>query len=247
MFLKELRRIAECFLNHCNPVIDNKKLLMNIISLIKALPIIMFLIISDGSVFSQVVVERSKDKVIISGIPYYIHLVKKGETAYSISKAYGITVEELTKENPPAVYGVNEGQSLRIPVKSVADTAPSEAADAKQKHDETKFIYHNLKPGETIYSLSKSYGVSENEIIQSNPGIDINKLSVGAEIAVPLREFMSDRQKFDDQQKKYIYHKVLKGESLSSIAEQYGISIRELRKENRDLRFPRLVILYGFL
>ncbi len=240
MFLKELRRIAECFLNHCNPVIDNKKLLMNIISLIKALPIIMFLIISDGSVFSQVVVERSKDKVIISGIPYYIHLVKKGETAYSISKAYGITVEELTKENPPAVYGVNEGQSLRIPVKSVADTAPSEAADAKQKHDETKFIYHNLKPGETIYSLSKSYGVSENEIIQSNPGIDINKLSVGAEIAVPLREFMSDRQKFDDQQKKYIYHKVLKGESLSSIAEQYGISIRELRKENRDLRFPQV-------
>ena len=49
--------------------------------------------------------------------------------------------------------------------------------------------------------------------------MDINKLSVGTEIAVPKREFMSDRQKFDDQQKKYIYHKVLIGETLSSIAE----------------------------
>ncbi len=62
--------------------------------------------------------ERSKDKVVISGVTYYIHQVRKGETAYSISKAYGITVEELTKENPPAVYGLNEGQTLRIPFKS---------------------------------------------------------------------------------------------------------------------------------
>ena len=49
---------------------------------------------------------------------------------------------------------------------------------------------------------------------------------------------MSDRQKFDDQEKKYIYHKVLKGESLSSIADKYGLTVRELRRENRDLRFP---------
>ena len=213
---------------------------MKIINWIKALPIVIILLILNNTVCSQVVVERSKDKVIISGIPYYVHLVKKGETAYSISRAYGITVEELTKENPPAVYGVNEGQALRIPVKSVTDVKPSEPLPVKKQHDETKFIYHNLKAGETVYSLSKSYGVSENEIILSNPGIDINKMSVGAEIAVPRREFMSDRQKFDDQEKKYIYHKVLKGESLSSIAEQYGLTIRELRRENRDLRFPQV-------
>ena len=44
-------------------------------------------------------------------------MVKKGETVYSVSKAYGITSEELTKENPPAVNGLKEGQSLRIPAK----------------------------------------------------------------------------------------------------------------------------------
>jgi LysM repeat protein len=192
-------------------------------------------------VWSQVVVEKSNEKVIISGTPYYIHLVKKGETPYSISRAYGITVEELTKENPPAVYGVNEGQSLRIIVKQVSSEKPVETVPLKkQQKDESKFIYHSLQPGETVYSLSKSYGVSENEIIQSNPGIDINKLSVGYEIAVPRRVFMSDREKFDTQEKKYIFHKVLKGESLSSIADQYGLTVRELRKENRDLRFPQV-------
>jgi LysM repeat protein len=213
---------------------------MRIINRIKALTILFSLLICNNNSYSQVIVERSKDKIIISGTAYYIHQVKKGETAYSISKAYGTTVEDLTRENPPAVYGINEGQTLRIPVRLVTEAKPSESLAVQKVHDETKFFYHRLQPGETVYALSKSYGVSENEIIQSNPGIDINKLSVGAEIAVPKREFMSKQQKFDDQEKKYIYHKVLMGESLSSIAKQYGLTVRQLRRENRDLRFPQV-------
>lgn len=212
---------------------------MRIIKPLKTLPIILAFLVGTSAIFSQVVVERSKDKVIISGVAYYIHQVKKGETAYSISKAYGITVSDLNRENPPAVYGINEGQSLRIPVTLVTDSKPPEPAAIKRDHDESKFIYHNLSPGETIYSLSKSFGVSENEILQSNTGIDINKLSVGTEIAIPKREFMSNQQKFDDQEK-YIYHKVEMGESLSSIAKQYGLTVRQLRRENRDLRFPQV-------
>src|SRR5664280_2677295 len=166
--------------------------------------------------------------------------VKKGETAYSISKAYGITVEDLDRENPPAVYGIKDGQTLRIPVSLVTDAKPDETIKVRLEHDDLKFIYHILKPGETVYSLSKLYGVSENEILQSNQGMDINKLSVGTELAVPKREFMSKQQKFDDQENKYFYHKVLMGETLSSIAKQYGLSVRQLRKENRDLRFPQV-------
>ena len=213
---------------------------MRIINRIKAIALLISILICTNTVNSQVIVERSKDKVIISGVAYYIHQVQKGETAYSISKAYGITVTDLTSENPPAVYGINVGQSLRIPVRLVTDIKPQETVAVKREHDESKFIYHILKPGETIYSLSKSYGVSENEILQSNLGIDINKLSVGTEIAVPKREFMSNRQKFDDQDNKYSYHKVLMGETLSSIAKQYGLTVRQLRRENRDLRFPQV-------
>lgn len=207
---------------------------------INILSVVIIAFVFNSILYSQVVVERSNDKVIIYGKPYYIHLVKKGETAYSISKAYGITVSELTKENPPALYGVNEGQTLRVPIKKDASEVSDLDSGVKKPHDETKYIYHNLRPGETVYFLSKSYGVSENEIIQCNPGIDINNLSVGSEIIVPRREFMQDRQKFDNQEETYIYHKVVEGESLSSIARQYGISIRMLKRENRDIRFPKI-------
>ena len=191
--------------------------------------------------YSQVVVVKSDNKVVISGVAYYIHQVKKGETAYSVSKAYGIKVEDLVKENPPALYGLSEGQTLRIPISPATEVkqAPTLPASKKQR-DEVNFIYHTLNPGETIYFLSKLYGVSDNEIIQSNPGMDINKLSVGAEIAIPRRKFMSDRQIFEIPDKRYIYHKVEKGESLASIAQFYGLSVKELRKENRELRFPQV-------
>jgi LysM repeat protein len=237
-------------------------------SLIKVLTAAIILLIFSHNVWSQVVVERSKDKVVISGVTYYIHQVKKGETAYSISKAYGITVEELTRENPPALYGVNSGQTLRIPFRSVAGAPVSQSETTISKRDESKFVYHYLKPGETVYFLSKSYDISENEIIQSNPGIDITKLSVGMEIAIPRKDFMSSRQIFNepekpqvksqememeqkqtqtqiqekmpDQEKGYFYHKVQSGESLSSIAKQYDLSLRELKKANRELRFPQV-------
>lgn len=213
---------------------------MNIKFRLRSLLIVIILVIINCTIHSQVVVERSKDKVIISGVPYYIHTVRKGETSYSISKAYGITVDELTKENPPALYGVNEGQVLRVPVKPEPETVVSVAQKGRLNRDESKFIYHNLSPGETVYSLSKSFGVSENEIISCNPGIDINKMSVGAEIAIPRRDFMNDKQKFNDQNSKFIYHKVVAGESLASIAQKYGLTLRELRRENRDLRFPQV-------
>jgi len=212
---------------------------MNIREYYITLPILfLFLAISLQSA-AQVVVERSKDKAIISGTAYYIHKVKKGETAYSISRAYGISVEELTRENPPALYGINEGQILRIPV--IPEAEPEDDVKIKSQRDESLYIYHTLKPGETVYALSRLYGVSENDIISANPGIDINELPVGAEIAVPRREFKTASNEFEEVQRKdRLFHKVVRGESLSSIAEQYGVSLRDLRRENRDIRFPQV-------
>lgn len=211
---------------------------MKILKLIKILPVL-FCFLFNATGYSQVVVERSKNKVVISGTAYYVHQVKKGETAYSISKAYGISVEDLTRENPPAVYGINEGQTLRIPVQLVTDKS-SDSTAVKLKHDDSRFHYHILKPGETIYSLSKTFGVSENDITQSNPGLDIGKLSIGTELAIPKREFRNTQQKFEDKDDNYVYHKVVSGETLSSIARQYDVSLRQIRKENKDVRFPQV-------
>jgi LysM repeat protein len=202
--------------------------------------VILTLCVSINYAFSQVPVETAKEKIIISGVPYYVHQVQKGQTIYSISRAYGISVQDLTAENPPSLNGIKEGQTLRIPVSSATGKKSDPSPRIIEKKDDSKFTYHKLRAGETVYALSKLYGVSENLIVDSNPGIDITKLSVGSEIAVPRRDFMTQKQKFNDQQKKYIYHKVEKGETLASIASKYGITLRELRRENKNVRFPQV-------
>lgn len=255
------------------------------------LTIILILLPASADIFAQIVIERSKDKVIISGIQYYIHLVKKGETAYSISKAYNVTLEELNRENPSAVSGLKEGQSLKIPVREAVPASqaspssplspPSQASPASppspatgqqpaMQRDESKYYYHRIQPGQTIYSLSKLYDVPEAEILAANPGIDISRLPVYSEIAVPKKETLagresapvrdgaapqetgktsftravSDSRTVQDtrelQDKRYMFHKVEAGESLASIAEKYGVTLRELRRENRNVKFPQV-------
>jgi LysM repeat protein len=203
--------------------------------------LILLTILLPSSVIAQVVIERSKDKVIISGKPYYIHIVKKGETSYSISKAYGITVDQLVKDNPSASKGIKDGQSLRLPVvDNSSKPAPPTGQKIVVQRDESRYIYHKLSKGDTVYSLAKKYGVSEDEILQSNPGVEINKLPVNAEIAIPKRQFTTTTQNLDVPEKDYITYKVVKGESITSIAEKFGVTVREIRKENRGMIFPKV-------
>jgi LysM repeat protein len=207
-------------------------------------PILFLAIISflalPAAINSQVVVEKSKDKVVISGKQYYNHTVKKGETAYSISKAYGISVQDLIKENPSAEKSLKVGKSIRIPVTDSTQRPKTSPQSKKPVKDESKYIYHKLTTGETVFSLSKKYGVSEDEIVQSNPGLEINKMPPGYEIAIPRRQFNSTDQKLPAPEKNIIRHQVVKGQNLYTIAEKYGITVKELRRENKGLIFPKV-------
>ncbi len=210
---------------------------------------------------SQVTVERSKEKIVVSGVSYYIHFVRKGETNYSISRAYNVTEAELIKENPSAADGPKEGQTLRIPVRPVASetSGPVKQAVSAGDRDESRFIYHKTQPGETIYSISRKYGVTSIDILSANPGIEISKLPLGAELAVPRKQPLksdmahghanaSKSQKTQEllpgqkpgQQDNAYYHRVVKGETLTSIAAKYGVALKDLRKENRDVGFPQV-------
>lgn len=59
---------------------------------------------------------RSDVRQNIDGKEYYIHTIKKGQTLYMISKAYGIDVNEVIKENPEVKQGIKADAKLRIPI-----------------------------------------------------------------------------------------------------------------------------------
>ncbi|TFH36547.1 MAG: LysM peptidoglycan-binding domain-containing protein, partial [Bacteroidia bacterium] len=191
--------------------------------------------ISASSATSQVVIKRSTNMVSIGGTPYYIHIVDSLQTVYSISKAYNVSSEIITRENPDALYGVRVGQALKIPV--VADNQND--TDYSGTRNTEKYTYHVLQKGETIYSLSRKYDVPEEQIYDSNPGLDILNIPVGSELAIPRKEFREQARYFQTDDQSFLLHRVEKGETLSSIARKYHLSVKELRDANDRLRFPK--------
>ena len=119
-----------------------------------------------------------------------IHTVNQGETLYSISHRYEISVATLLEDNEgldPASLSI--GQRINIRKKSQGDTTPEQIKEELQEYrDAVNSVsggtkYHLIVPGETIYGLSKTYGVSEEDIIVAN---DLrNGLRAGDMIKIP--------------------------------------------------------------
>jgi LysM repeat protein len=113
------------------------------------------------------------------------HIVFPKETKYSIAKKYGITIEELEKRNPEIIPGLSTGQKLVI-----KGTAPKVVAAAPQKEmvkpivPKVNYITYVVKPKETLYSLSKMSGLSQDELVNLNPAL-ANGVEIGMVIKVP--------------------------------------------------------------
>lgn len=193
-----------------------------------ALPFL-FLIFFAAPLFSQdpVVVKKSENKVVLEGKIYYVHVVKKGETLYSIGRAYGVTEKQIIIENPGSSIDLIIGQVLKIP----ADPVPYKRVDTGKAigGDRT----HVIKAGETVYSISRKYNCTVEEILQLNPDLEINDLPPGQLISLPPSENKESDLRFDEEG--FIFHNVKRGETLYSLSKYYGVSISEIRSVNTEL------------
>lgn len=95
-----------------------------------------------------------------------IHVVKPGESLYSIARFYGATPNKITADNE--LTNPNKlviGQTLVI-------------TEGTSKH--------KVQPGQSIYLIASQYGVSVRDILAANPNINPSQLSVGQIINIPI-------------------------------------------------------------
>ena len=123
---------------------------------------------------------------------FTIHTVNKGETAYSISKLYGIPISTIVEDNPgfdPNLLSI--GQQIRIRKESVGEASDTEIEQQWTDYKDAlnslsdNFEHHLVEKGETIYSLSKRYGLSEDQFRQYNASVLSDGLKAGTIIKVP--------------------------------------------------------------
>ena len=169
------------------------------------------------------------DRVIENGTSYYLHTVKAGETLYSISKRYQVSLEEVNRVNPTASAGIRHGDVLRIPAGAAAAVTGTSV-----QNDDVRIVLHKVQRKETLYFISRKYGVTIDEILAYNPGL--TQLRKGETIRIPQRggSPLSGGERPSGSGR--ITHWVQPGETLYSISRRYGIPVTALLEENPGAR-----------
>lgn len=122
------------------------------------------------------------------------HMTKKGETLYSISKMYGVGVMEIVDENKLDLQQpLSTGRNLRIVTKkSFLETMENDVKDevvveetqiSQNINEEMNSIEYVVQPGDTLFKISKEYGVKVDDIKSWNNRTN-NNLSPGEKLII---------------------------------------------------------------
>jgi LysM repeat protein len=151
--------------------------------------------------------------------PKGVHVVKKGETLYSISRLYDIEVEELIDMNDLSSNEIEINQGLIIySTKKNKSPKPKKVVN---REIASRKGWHTVQKGETLYSISRLYDMTAENLADINK-LNSKELKIGQELKVNERISESDS-----------FHLVKKGDTLYSISKKYGLSVDELKRLNQ--------------
>ncbi len=137
----------------------------------KKIKVILAIFISSVLSLNAVVFDLPKTNV--AGEEYYYYKVKPKETIYSLSRELGVTQEEMIKYNPTLVDGLKADMMLYFPVKEYNQL------DAP--------IYHVVKKGESLYGISKQYGILIDDLVRLNPSAN-EGIKVGEKLVIKAQK-----------------------------------------------------------
>ncbi len=125
------------------------------------------------------------------------HVVEPGQTKYSIAKKYGITVDELERQNPSVAQNLpaghrltittgNAGTAVQKPKPAVYEIPKTSTVQTERFKSilKTQYANYEVKPKETLYSLSQMFNLSQDELLELNPTLR-DGVKIGMILKVP--------------------------------------------------------------
>jgi LysM repeat protein/ABC-type branched-subunit amino acid transport system substrate-binding protein len=103
-----------------------------------------------------------------------------------------------------------------------------------------KYLLHTVKKGETAFSLCQKYNITQNGLIEANPGMTAI-LKAGSTVKIPIKNEVAEQKPEPGRvnavvpEPEFYYHKVNKNQTILSITRQYGISANDLIRFNPEI------------
>ena len=169
--------------------------------------------------------------------PFY-HTVAAGESLSMIAGMYDVSMIELTTANRLSdPNALRAGMELLIPgymPDAPAEESGVEGAAGAEGEGETaaplnpdEQAVHVVQPGETLLQIANTYGVSATALAQANGLANRNQLRTGQNLLIPG---VTVQQALDLRSSTHV---VAAGESLSEIAQQYGVTTQQIIERNK--------------
>jgi LysM repeat protein/ABC-type branched-subunit amino acid transport system substrate-binding protein len=114
------------------------------------------------------------------------HTVLKSETLYGISRKYNVTLDELVRLNPGCENGLSVDQVLKLPTSARYSETQEKVMKTQVVFTDSTILYTVL-PHETMYSISKRFMVSVDEIKSAN-NLSNEKIRKGDVLKIPAKK-----------------------------------------------------------
>ena len=192
------------------------------------------------------------DKIEIdSPVPYETVTVARKVKLKDIADSIGESETVLKDLNPELRYGILPGEnySLNIPVGKTEELLSEIDSLEISTPSQNPFIYHRVKFGETLSTISKKYNISSRCIVKVNRISRRNFVDVGKIIKIPQRNNSNETNSIASvspsaapstpspkpvkTKTSTVKHIVKKGDSLWIIAKKYGTTVRKIKSQNK--------------
>jgi len=190
----------------------------------------------------------------LSAADYAMHIVKKGETLWSIAQECNLSMDQIIATNNLANSElISIGQQIEIP--SIKNTTPETNiitqpvidkpnnkmnSNISQPENAEPTIY-TVKAGDNLWNISRKYGVSVAVITDINNLKDKDLLSLGQKLEIPAigGGVSNSNQKPGPT---IITYTVVKGDNLWSISQRYDVNMSTIISTNNLKEISRLSI-----
>lgn len=182
------------------------------------------------------------------------HRVRSGETLYTIARQYRTTVAYIRELNDlPRKKKLKIGSRIYVPDRTPLSQRSGRSV-AKESKTAKAVAYHVVQAGDSLHTIAAKYDTSVSELKKMNRLSKGKALKAGIKIKVPSKDGVESRSA--DQQRKVasvkqasnkaankkIVHVVRRGESLSTIANKYNVSMNLIKDHNNLRKSAKLAV-----
>ncbi|MEC7935192.1 MAG: LysM peptidoglycan-binding domain-containing protein [Candidatus Neomarinimicrobiota bacterium] len=161
---------------------------------------------------------------------YVAHKVKRGESLWTISKKYRVSIHDLAAVNKIRNrHRLSIGQKLTIPVRRSNGGTLLASNSGPSGH---KKVIYKVKRGDTLGHIAEDYNTMARSIRRWNKLEYGQHIFPGQKLTIWIKEDMSQLASNTNAGREKVVHKVKRGDTIGHIAESYRVSSRKIMSWN---------------